>query len=254
MTAKQKCLIFISRKDGQNITKNQRSIDLHCNNIDDLDSWMEAFVSAGIELDRSDEIGSIEKDVEDAANVEINKNVEYILLLINSYLDITVKNLQDYLSKITVLCIIVPLRKTILAELTAHLYSLGGIQNLMKESAQALEKRQKITGMYNCCKEALNTINTFINSADFEISASLKHLPKLSTKTNKTLSVPQRLPRSSSNTSLKNQAENTNISNQPTESISSTKTISSNNSQNVAPDRKKPKRPPPGSSGSKFYT
>ncbi|KAF1743630.1 hypothetical protein MXB_4398, partial [Myxobolus squamalis] len=108
VSSRGKLQLLIFRKDAvRNITKNQKNVEILFPNREELEGWKEAFIHAGIEHDRTDDAVflSLQLEMHDTKSLDGNvdtefiKNVQYIYLLVNSYIDITLKGLQDMISK-----------------------------------------------------------------------------------------------------------------------------------------------------------
>ncbi|KAF0988084.1 hypothetical protein HZS_4184 [Henneguya salminicola] len=173
------CWDGIYHSQTRNISKSQRTIELVCKNSPDLDNWMAAFISAGLQLDRSDEKQSFISTTFDDSEIEMNTQIEYVNVLIVSYMNLTTKILQDIMMKMCVSCLIIPIRKSIISELIIHLFSTQNIISLMTESPDIIEKRKELSTMRSSCKEALKLLNEFISFNDLNVSKTIKHLPSL---------------------------------------------------------------------------
>jgi len=147
--------------DGKNVYKEYKQLELSCESLEDVDSWKASFLRAGVypEKERSpeakieearDEIGSIDPQLE--------RQVETIRNLVDSYMKIINKTTRDFVPKIIMHLIINNVREFIKNEIIAYIYSSGDQNSLMEESAEEALKRDETLRIYNSTKEALRII------------------------------------------------------------------------------------------------
>ncbi|KAF0987849.1 hypothetical protein HZS_7742, partial [Henneguya salminicola] len=94
LNTKQKNHFTIFRKDGNCLNKTHSSLELVCSKVEDLKSWIDAFISTGVQLDNTNEYESIETQ-EHKWETEMQKHIEYVYLLVDSYTKISITTLQN---------------------------------------------------------------------------------------------------------------------------------------------------------------
>ena len=97
-----------------------------------------------------DEIGSVDPQLE--------RQVETIRNLVDSYMKIINKTTRDLVPKIIMHFIINSVREFIKNEIIAYVYSMGDQDSLMEESAEEAQKRDETLRIYNSTKDALRII------------------------------------------------------------------------------------------------
>ncbi|KAF1743465.1 LOW QUALITY PROTEIN: hypothetical protein MXB_3217 [Myxobolus squamalis] len=103
----QKSQLLIYRKDGVNITKTNKQLELLCENQEKLNLWKIAFINAGLELECTDYRHSNSmKSQDNDVDVELTKQVQYVYFLVSSYVDISVKSIKDMVAKVFVSSVI----------------------------------------------------------------------------------------------------------------------------------------------------
>jgi dynamin GTPase len=88
----------------------------------------------------------------------LERQVETIRNLVDSYMKIVTKSCRDLVPKIIMHLIINTAKNFINGELLAHLYASGDQTQMMEESAEEAVKREEMMRMYQACKEALRII------------------------------------------------------------------------------------------------
>lgn len=157
---------FISRKaafslfnpDQKNLFKDYKHLELAGENQDVVDSWKASFLRAGVypEREASDdktlqgEIGTLDPQME--------RQVETIRNLSDSYLKIVSKTVRDLVPKTVMFFIINNVKEFIGQELLAHLYSTGNQNDLMQESEAEVARRDEMLRTFHGLKEALRII------------------------------------------------------------------------------------------------
>uniref|UniRef100_A0A182SY07 dynamin GTPase n=1 Tax=Anopheles maculatus TaxID=74869 RepID=A0A182SY07_9DIPT len=89
---------------------------------------------------------------------QLERQVETIRNLVESYMRIVTKTTRDMVPKAIMMLIINNTKDFINGELLAHLYASGDQASMMEESADEAQKREEMLRMYHACKEALRII------------------------------------------------------------------------------------------------
>nr|QVD39342.1 Dynamin [Schistocerca gregaria] len=150
--------------EGRNVYKDYKQLELSCENQDDVDSWKASFLRAGVYPEKSTEQANGEEGYEGAGegsssmDPQLERQVETIRNLVDSYMKIVTKTTRDLVPKAIMLMIINNTKDFINGELLAHLYASGDQGQMMEESPEEALKREEMLRMYHACKEALRII------------------------------------------------------------------------------------------------
>ncbi|XP_044729095.1 dynamin isoform X5 [Chrysoperla carnea] len=140
-----------------------KQLELSCETQDDVDSWKASFLRAGVYPEKSTEKtegeeGDGESGLQSSMDPQLERQVETIRNLVDSYMRIVTKTTRDLVPKCIMMIIINNVKDFINGDLLAHLYATGDQQGMMEESAEAATKREEMLRMYHACKEALHII------------------------------------------------------------------------------------------------
>jgi len=148
--------------EGRNVYKDYKQLELSCETQDEVDSWKASFLRAGVYPEKQSEISANGEDtVTDTASSldpQLERQVETIRNLVDSYMKIVTKTTRDLVPKTIMHLIINQAKDFINSELLAHLYASGDTSSMMEESAEEALKREETLRMYHACKEALRII------------------------------------------------------------------------------------------------
>ena len=89
---------------------------------------------------------------------ELERQVETIRNLVDSYMKIVTKTARDLVPKMIMHLILNNTKDFIMGELLAHLYASGDQAAMMEESPEEAAKREEMLRMYHACKEGLKII------------------------------------------------------------------------------------------------
>lgn len=147
--------------EGRNIYKDLKGLELTCESTDEIDSWKASFLRAGVypeaeNASRTDEEES--QQVESSLDPQLERQVETIRNLVDSYMRIVTKTTRDMVPKAIMYLIVNNTKDFINSELLAHLYASGDQASMMEESADEAQKREDMLRMYHACKDALRII------------------------------------------------------------------------------------------------
>merc|ERR1711970_1344724 len=159
-------MFAIYNPEGRNVFKDFKTLDLSCESQDDVDSWKASFLRAGVYPEKSNAEGSTADGEEGRSETsglgsvdpQLERQVETIRNLVDSYMKIVTKTCRDLVPKIIMYLMINDAKAFINGELLANLYATGDTQNMMEESADEALKREEMLRMYHACKEALKII------------------------------------------------------------------------------------------------
>ncbi|XP_006791382.1 dynamin-3 isoform X6 [Neolamprologus brichardi] len=164
-----KHIFAIFNTEQRNVYKDLRQIELACDSQDDVDSWKASFLRAGVypEKDQEENEEPCPADTF-SMDPQLERQVETIRNLVDSYIGIINKSIRDLVPKTIMHLMINSAKDFIHSELLAYLYSSGDQNSLMEESADQAQRRDEMLRMYHALKEALviigdisaNTIST----------------------------------------------------------------------------------------------
>ena len=140
-----------------------RNLELSCDSAEDADSWKASFLRAGVypEKDRPRIEEKETKENSDdfgIADPLLERQVETIRSLVESYIKIINKTIRDFIPKVIMHIVINNVSNFIKKELIANIY-LFDQTALMKESEEEVLKQRETLRIYNTTKEALKIIS-----------------------------------------------------------------------------------------------
>uniref|UniRef100_A0A8B9H448 Dynamin-2 n=1 Tax=Astyanax mexicanus TaxID=7994 RepID=A0A8B9H448_ASTMX len=155
-----KHIFALFNTEQRNVYKDYRQLELACETQEEVDSWKASFLRAGVYPERimvSSEESSSESFMH-SMDPQLERQVETIRNLVDSYMAIVNKTVRDLMPKTIMHLMINNTKEFIHAELLAQLYSCGDQNTLMEESAEQAQHRDEMLRMYYALKEALNII------------------------------------------------------------------------------------------------
>ncbi|KAJ6219368.1 hypothetical protein RDWZM_005180 [Blomia tropicalis] len=159
-------LFALFNPDRGNVYKDSKQLELSCESQEDVDSWKASFLRAGVYPERScdtsssngsEEGGSGDSGVS-SLDPQLERQVETIRNLVDSYMKIVTKTYRDLVPKVIMHLMINDLKDFIYGELLAQLYAAGDQNQMMEESPEEERKREEMLRMYHACKQALTII------------------------------------------------------------------------------------------------
>ncbi|XP_037649206.1 dynamin-3 isoform X6 [Sebastes umbrosus] len=160
-----KHIFAIFNTEQRNVYKDLRQIELACDSQEDVDSWKASFLRAGVypEKDQAENEDSAPADTF-SMDPQLERQVETIRNLVDSYIGIINKSTRDLVPKTIMHLMINNAKDFIHSELLAYLYSSGDQNSLMEESADQAQRRDEMLRMYHALKEALHIIGDISTS------------------------------------------------------------------------------------------
>uniref|UniRef100_A0A3Q1EHG7 Dynamin-2 n=1 Tax=Acanthochromis polyacanthus TaxID=80966 RepID=A0A3Q1EHG7_9TELE len=154
-----KHIFAIFNTEQRNVYKDLRQIELACDSQEDVDSWKASFLRAGVYPEK-DQVENEEAAPADTFSMDpqLERQVETIRNLVDSYIGIINKSIRDLMPKTIMHLMINSAKDFIHSELLAYLYSTGDQNSLMEESADQAQRRDEMLRMYHALKEALHII------------------------------------------------------------------------------------------------
>ncbi|KAL1132004.1 hypothetical protein AAG570_011614 [Ranatra chinensis] len=149
--------------EGRNVYKDFKQLELSCETQDEVDSWKASFLRAGVYPEKTTDQANGEEvkgsgEGTSSMDPTLERQVETIRNLVDSYMRIVTKTTRDLVPKSIMFLIINNAKDFINGELLAHLYASGDQNQMMEESQEEAIKREEMLRMYRACKEALRII------------------------------------------------------------------------------------------------
>jgi hypothetical protein len=177
----RKHLFALFSADGRNIFKEHRQLDLSCDSLEEVENWKASFLRAGVYPEKEVKLPT-EKDEISTSDPHLERSVETIRNLVDSYMKIVTKSTRDFVPKIIMHMIINSLKDFIKHEIIAHIYSSGDQAGLMEESAEETQRRNDLLKIYNSSREAVRIIDEVARDKMDNFASSLVRLqPELIT-------------------------------------------------------------------------
>ncbi|KAL0966272.1 hypothetical protein UPYG_G00293220 [Umbra pygmaea] len=168
MSSKHAFAIF--NTEQRNVYKDNRFLELACDTQDEVDSWRASLLRAGVYPERSSNVesegGSSSSASQDnfSMDPQLERKVETIRNLVESYMAIVNKCIRDLMPKTIMHLMITNVKDFINAELLAQLYSSGDQGALMDESQEQVQRRDEVLRTHQSLKEALAIIGDISTS------------------------------------------------------------------------------------------
>ncbi|XP_060945306.1 dynamin-3 isoform X2 [Limanda limanda] len=192
-----KHIFAIFNTEQRNVYKDLRQVELACDSQEDVDSWKASFLRAGVypEKDQTENEDAAPADTF-SMDPQLERQVETIRNLVDSYIGIINKSIRDLVPKTIMHLMINSAKDFIHSELLAYLYSSGDQNSLMEESADQAQRRDELLRMYHALKEALQIIGDISTTT---ISTPVPP-PVADSRMNEASPTPQRRPPPSAST------------------------------------------------------
>ncbi|XP_050746521.1 dynamin isoform X1 [Drosophila biarmipes] len=160
MSMSRRVTFALFSPDGRNVYKDYKQLELSCETVEDVESWKASFLRAGVypEKQETQENGDESASEESSSDPQLERQVETIRNLVDSYMKIVTKTTRDMVPKAIMMLIINNAKDFINGELLAHLYASGDQSQMMEESAESATRREEMLRMYRACKDALQII------------------------------------------------------------------------------------------------
>ncbi|XP_044134756.1 dynamin-2 isoform X5 [Bufo gargarizans] len=160
-----KHIFGIFNTEQRNVYKDLRQIELACDSQEDVDSWKASFLRAGVypEKDQTENEDEVQENTF-SMDPQLERQVETIRNLVDSYMAIINKSIRDLMPKTIMHLMINNTKDFIHSELLAFLYSSTDQNSLMEESADQAQRRDEMLKMYHALKESLNIIGDITTS------------------------------------------------------------------------------------------
>eukprot|EP00064_Thunnus_orientalis_P013009 superscaffoldBa00002063_g13046 len=161
-----KHIFCIFNTESRNVYKDNRTLELACDSQDDVDSWKSSLLRAGVYPEKTATVESETTTTTDnfSMDPQLERKVETIRNLVDSYMAIVNKCIRDLMPKTIMHLMINNVKDFINAELLAQLYSAGDQNALMDESQEQAQRRDEVLRTHQSLKEALAIIGDISTS------------------------------------------------------------------------------------------
>uniref|UniRef100_A0A671V334 Interferon-induced GTP-binding protein Mx n=1 Tax=Sparus aurata TaxID=8175 RepID=A0A671V334_SPAAU len=163
-----KFVFAIVNTELRNVYKDYKSLELACNSQEELDSWKASLLQAGVYPEKvtvtSPPTPSIALSLENFTDPQLERQVETIRSLVDSYMSIIYKTIKDLMPKTIMHLMINSVKEFISSELLAQLYALGECSALMDESPEQQKYREEVLRKHAALKEALAVVGKISTS------------------------------------------------------------------------------------------
>ncbi|KAM9848253.1 dynamin 3a [Aulostomus maculatus] len=158
-----KFIFAIFNTEFRNVYKDYKCLELACNSQEELDSWKASLLRAGVYPEKVTVDGQGD-GAADLTDPQLERQVETIHNLVDSYMSIIYKTVRDLMPKAIMHLMINSVKEFISSELLAQLYALGECSVLMDESPEQQQHREEVLRKHAALKEALTVIGEISTS------------------------------------------------------------------------------------------
>jgi dynamin GTPase len=172
--------------DGKPINKEFKQLALTCETREDLNNWKSGFQRAGIGqslgLGQSQFHDAVSNgssnsisEVNSFSDLQLDRQVETIRQLVDSYMNIVMRTSRDLVPKIIMNFLIQKTQDFIDQEILVQIQSQD-LESLIAESKEESERRNAILRTYQACKKSLEIINEVsIATSSIATATSINH-------------------------------------------------------------------------------
>lgn len=154
----RRCMFALFNVENRNVYKDYKQLELSAESVEEVDNWKASLLRAGIYPEKNQQQTDDSKDDMGSMDPQLERQVETIRNLVDSYLRIVHKTQRDLVPKTIMHMIVNQLKDFAHSELLAHLYSRDQ-NSLMEESTEEAQHREDVLRMYHATKEALSIIS-----------------------------------------------------------------------------------------------
>ncbi|XP_066532503.1 dynamin 3a isoform X2 [Hoplias malabaricus] len=160
-----KHVFSIFNTEQRNVYKDYRHLELACDTQEEVDSWKASLLRAGVYPEKTTVDGDSSGQTESfSMDPQLERQVETIRNLVDSYMSIVYKSIRDLMPKTIMHLMISNVKEFIHSELLAQLYSTEDQATLMDESPEQALRREEVLRTHSALKEALDIITDISTS------------------------------------------------------------------------------------------
>ncbi|CAI8037764.1 Dynamin-1 [Geodia barretti] len=157
---------------GKNVYKDKDQLEMVAQSEEEVENWKASLLRAGV-YPQSDSSSRIDSGEQDSIDPQLERQVETIRNLVDSYFSIVSKNIRDSVPKSIMFMMVNKLKEYISKDLLAMIYAAGDQSEMMEESQEATLRREDMIHMYHTCNEALSLIRDVTSKTCMAPSYSL---------------------------------------------------------------------------------
>uniref|UniRef100_A0A6Q2XUT0 dynamin GTPase n=1 Tax=Esox lucius TaxID=8010 RepID=A0A6Q2XUT0_ESOLU len=163
MSSKYAYAIF--NTEQRNVYKDYKFLELACGCQEELDSWKASLLRAGVYPEKVTVDGECGGSSDSfTMDPQLERQVETIRNLVDSYMDIVYRAIRDLLPKTLMHLIINNVKEYVGSDLLVQIYSLTEKSVLMDESPEQERRREEVLRTHSALKEALAIIGDISTS------------------------------------------------------------------------------------------
>ncbi|XP_061636753.1 dynamin 3a isoform X5 [Phyllopteryx taeniolatus] len=152
--------------ESRNVYKDHKLLELVCNSQEELDIWKSSLLRAGVYPEEVTVDAQGNGPSENFTDPQLERQVETIRNLVDSYMGIIHKTVKDLMPKAIMHLMINSVKEFISSELLAQLYALGDCSALMDESPEQRQHREQALGKHAALQAALDIIGEISTSGN----------------------------------------------------------------------------------------
>ncbi|XP_057696761.1 dynamin 3a isoform X2 [Corythoichthys intestinalis] len=150
--------------ESRNVYKDHKFLELVCNTQEELDIWKSSLLRAGVFPEEVTVNAQGNGLFENFTDPQLERQVETIRNLVDSYMGIIHKTIKDLMPKAIMHLMINSVKEFISSELLAQLYALGDCSALMDESPEQRQHREQVLSKHAALQAALDIIGEISTS------------------------------------------------------------------------------------------
>uniref|UniRef100_A0A0X3PQ02 dynamin GTPase n=1 Tax=Schistocephalus solidus TaxID=70667 RepID=A0A0X3PQ02_SCHSO len=152
--------------DGRNVYKDYKQVELSAESADMVEAWKASFLRAGVQPIKPQKQTPEEAmdNVLESDDPQLQRQVEIIQNLVESYMKIVHKTQRDLVPKLIMHMVVNELKQFLRSGLLPCLYQAGDMDTLMAESLETQARREETIRMYDALKKALSIIGDVTTS------------------------------------------------------------------------------------------
>ncbi|RWS25832.1 dynamin-like protein [Leptotrombidium deliense] len=149
-----------------NFVNNKKAdkIDLVFQTKDEFNKWYQAFLNVGIIVDESQRKSPLKKHDNCNGGAALKSQIEVIRILVDSYLKIIKKNMQDFIPKLVMYGVINNTREFLSTDLHVALLKYDE-KELLKVDPETEKLCKELTEKYDFCNQALTMIRNILTES-----------------------------------------------------------------------------------------
>nr|XP_061790664.1 dynamin-1-like [Nerophis lumbriciformis] len=151
-------------ESSRNVYKDHKFLELVCNTQEELDIWKSSLLRAGVFPEEVTVNAQGNGLFENFTDPQLERQVETIRNLVDSYMGIIHKTIKDLMPKAIMHLMINSVKEFISSELLAQLYALGDCSALMDESPEQRQHREQVLSKHAALQAALDIIGEISTS------------------------------------------------------------------------------------------